>query len=38
MSIFDIDDNIEKLENVVLTQVELEKEWFRYLIPGTIKL
>ena len=37
MSIFDTDDNIEKLENVVLTQVELEKEWFRYLIPGTIK-
>lgn len=37
MSIFDVDDNIEKLENVVLTQVELDKEWFRYLIPGTIK-
>lgn len=37
MSIFDTDDNLEKLENVVLTQVELEKEWFRYLIPGTVK-
>ena len=37
MSIFDTDDNIEKLEKVVLTQVELEKEWFRYLIPGIVK-
>ena len=33
MSILDVDENIDKVENNVLTQVELEKEWFRYLIP-----